>query len=148
MPVIETTMIAGYGPEVKKRLVTAFTRGVRSVMAAPLDGVVVVLREVDPSCWARGGVSRIPGPALPDPLEIVAQAAAAGDAGGDPANPSPPAAYAALTEAYTDDGSLVFAEGVLPDGAPVMDRYLVRAGKIVEVSRWTRQAPSPAAAQA
>ena len=146
MPFVETTMIAGYGPDVKQRLITGFTRAVRSVMAAPLDGVIVVLREVDASCWARGGVSRTPGPPLPAATEVVssfAAALAAKDEGALAAmlapgvKPPPPAAYDRLEEAFTDDGSLVFASGALADGTSVLDRLHVRAGQILDISRWT-----------
>lgn len=148
MPFVETTMIAGYGPEVKKRLVTGLTRAVRSVMAAPLEGVIVCLREVEPANWARGGVSRIPGPPLPAAAEVVS-GHAAGEAGPDGAPlVAPgvevgftPVAYTGLEEAFTDDGTLVYAQGALADGTAVLDRYHVRAGQIVALSRWTASVP-------
>ena len=62
MPVVETTVIEGYDAATKARLLKGMTRVVRSVMAAPPDGVVTILREVSASSYARGGVSRVPGP--------------------------------------------------------------------------------------
>ena len=125
MPIIETTLIAGYEPAVKQRLVTALTRAVRSVVDADPAAVIVVLREVDASCWARGGVSRQPGPPLPAAIDVVkAHAVASGRS------------YDAFHEAYGDDGSLVFAEGHGAEGAAIIDRYTVRAGAVVAVASW------------
>lgn len=128
MPFVEATMIAGYGPDVKARLVTAFTRGVLSVMAANPDGVIVVLREVEPSNWARGGVSRVPGPPLPYAIDVVRDFAKSPGA-------VAAAEYSSFEEAYTDNGSLVFAEGTV-DGQAIIDRFHVVAGKIIAHTRW------------
>lgn len=149
MPVVETTIIEGYDAPTKARLLKGMTRVVRSVMAAPPDGVVTILREVSPSSYARGGVSRIPGPPLPPATEVAAALAAAlakGDAaaagalvsgdfvaidaqGRSSALKEAIAAsglrkiYEAFNEALTDDGSLVFAhgtiEGTTAEGKPV-----------------------------
>ncbi|MBE0693637.1 MAG: tautomerase, partial [Aquamicrobium sp.] len=40
MPVVETTLIEGYDAETKARLMTGMARVVRSVMAAPAEGIV------------------------------------------------------------------------------------------------------------
>ncbi len=125
MPIVETTLIAGYDAVVKQRLVTALTRAVRSVVDADPAAVIVVLREVDPSCWARGGVSRQPGPALDAAVEVVRRHAA-----------SSGRTYDAFHEAYGDDGSQVFAEGHAADGAAIVDRYTVRGGAVVAVTSW------------
>ena len=71
MPVVETTVIEGYDAATKARLLKGMTRVVRSVMAAPPDGVVTILREVAASSYARGGVSRVPGPPLPPATELA-----------------------------------------------------------------------------
>ncbi len=65
MPVIETTLIEGYDADTKARLMKGMARVVLSVMAASPDGITTVIREVAPSSYARGGVSRVPGPPLP-----------------------------------------------------------------------------------
>lgn len=71
MPVIETTLIEGYDDETKARLSLALHNAARSVIAAPADGVTVVLREVPPANYRRGGTTKTPGPPLPDAEEIV-----------------------------------------------------------------------------
>jgi len=140
MPVVETTIIEGYDAATKARLLKGMTRVVRSVMAAPPEGVVTILRELSPSSYARGGVSRVPGPPLPPAIEVAAALAAAlakGDAAAagelvtesfaalDPrgrsltlqeavaAAASLKKTFEAFDEALTDEGSLVFAHGTL-----------------------------------
>jgi phenylpyruvate tautomerase PptA (4-oxalocrotonate tautomerase family) len=137
MPFVEATMIAGYGPDVKQRLVSAFTRGVLSVMAANPDGVIVVLREVEPSNWARGGTSRVPGPPLPYALDVVREfVAGRAEVAEESVTLAEPAAdYARLDESYAEQGSLVFAEGTA-GGADVLDQFHVIAGRVVAHRRW------------
>lgn len=139
MPVVETTIIEGYDAPTKARLLKGMTRVVRSVMAAPPDGVVTILREVSPSSYARGGISRVPGPPLPPATEVAAALAAAlakGDAAAAGALVSADfvaidaqgrsttlkeavastglrKTYEAFNEALTDEGSLVFAHGTI-----------------------------------
>jgi len=71
MPIVEMTMIEGYDAQTKTRLITSLTRAVRSVMAAPPEGVIIVLREVQGGCYARGGTARVPGPPLPSSETVV-----------------------------------------------------------------------------
>ena len=140
MPVVETTIIEGYDAPTKARLLKGMTRVVRSVMAAPPEGIVSILRELSPSSYARGGVSRVPGPPLPPATEVAAALATAlakGDAAAagalvtegfvaiDPrgrslglteavaASARLRKTYETFDEALTDDGSLVFAHGTL-----------------------------------
>lgn len=142
MPVVQTTIIEGYDAATKSRLLKGMTRVVRSVMAAPPDGVVTILHEVSPSSYARGGVSRTPGPPLPPAVEVAAafaEALARRDAAGaaalaaegfraiDAAGASCELdgllasmaagrkVYERFDEALTDEGSLVFASGTLED---------------------------------
>lgn len=65
MPVVRTTLIEGYDDETRQRLAQRLTDAVRATIAAPLDGITVVLEEVKPTSYMRGGQSRTPGkPAL------------------------------------------------------------------------------------
>ncbi len=142
MPYIEATMIVGYGPDEKTRLATALTRGVRSVMNAPMDAIIVVFNEVAADNWVRGGVTRTPGPALPAAIDVVKRYLAAPGASEALAEGfNPPSLPAGLvcdvfTEALTDDGSLVFAEGADADGAKLLLRVHVRVGKIADIALW------------
>jgi phenylpyruvate tautomerase PptA (4-oxalocrotonate tautomerase family) len=71
MPVIEAHVLRGYAPEEKSRLTSALTDAVRFVVPAPDEAITVMLHEIEPDGYARGGVSRAPAPALPDPAGIV-----------------------------------------------------------------------------
>lgn len=166
MPVVETTIIEGYDAPTKARLLKGMTRVVRSVMAAPLDGVVTILREVSPSAYARGGVSRVPGPPLPPATEVAAalsealgkgDAAAAGAlvldsfaaigtmgeqldlAGAIAAASAWRKTYESFEEAFTDEGSLVFAHGTMTSGGEVVrfiDRFRMAGKQISEQVTW------------
>lgn len=67
MPVIRVTLIEGYSDDTRQRLGRALTDAVRTTMAAPLDGITVAIEELKPSNYMRGGQSRLPGKAAPDP---------------------------------------------------------------------------------
>jgi phenylpyruvate tautomerase PptA (4-oxalocrotonate tautomerase family)/ketosteroid isomerase-like protein len=71
MPVIETTLIEGYDDATKDRLSRALHHAARSVIAAPTEGVTVILREVPASNYRRGGAAKTPGPPRPDAVEVV-----------------------------------------------------------------------------
>src|SRR5690606_25409968 len=71
MPVVQMTVIEGYDETTKSRLLKGMTHVVLSVMAAKPDGVITMLNEVKASAYARGGVSRVPGPPLPSGVEVV-----------------------------------------------------------------------------
>ncbi|MEO0914121.1 MAG: tautomerase family protein [Pseudomonadota bacterium] len=66
MPVVEAHILEGYSPEEKSRLTAALTDAVRFVIPASDDAITVLLHEVAPENYARGGQSRAPAPALPD----------------------------------------------------------------------------------
>lgn len=166
MPVVQATLIQGYDAETKSRLAKSLTRAVRGVMAAPLEAVIVIFNEVHPTAYARGGVSRTPGPPLRPAVDVVrdfAAALAAGDAtalaphvAGDFAAKGhgvQPLAladylqrakgmakhYEGFDEALTDDGSVVIAHGTVrgPQGdARCIDRFVVRANVVTEVTSW------------
>lgn len=163
MPVVETTVIEGYDAATKSRLLKGMTRVVRSVMAAPPDGVVTILREVSPSAYARGGVSRVPGPPLPPATEVaaaLAEALAKGDAAAaaklvtedfaaitgegqstglaDAVKAAQAAGkrYESFVEALTDDGSLVFAHGTLASGKRFIDRFRLAGPVVAEQASW------------
>lgn len=65
MPVVQVTLIEGYDDEARARLCVALTDAVRIVVPAPPEAVTVVLHEVAPAAYSRGG-PRTPAPALPD----------------------------------------------------------------------------------
>ncbi|WP_029057279.1 tautomerase family protein [Stappia stellulata] len=71
MPIVRVTMIEGYAEEVRQRLALRLTDAVRGTIAAPADGVTVAIEEVRPSNYMRGGRSRTPGVAVPDPVDVV-----------------------------------------------------------------------------
>ena len=61
MPVIRMTLIEGYDHETRRALATRLTDAVRVTIDAPLDGITVVIEEVQPTSYMRGRVSRAPG---------------------------------------------------------------------------------------
>ena len=71
MPVVKVTLIEGYDEATRRRLGENLTDAVRATIAAPLDGVTVVLEEVPPGNYLRGRAPRRPGAPLPDPAETV-----------------------------------------------------------------------------
>lgn len=72
MPVINVTMLGGvYDEEVKKRIAEALTDAMRTVIAAPPEGVIVALNEVPAGNYMRGRTFKTPGPALPDAKGVV-----------------------------------------------------------------------------
>lgn len=71
MPIVEVHLIEGYDAKEKERLGTALTAAVTSVVPAPAEAVIVVMHEVAPSAYMRGGTNRAPAPALPSAEETV-----------------------------------------------------------------------------
>lgn len=71
MPVVEAHVMQGYAAEEKARLAKGLTDAVRLVVPAPDAAITVLVHEVAPDGYMRGGVSRSPAPALPDPCQIV-----------------------------------------------------------------------------
>ncbi|WP_104203943.1 tautomerase family protein [Billgrantia saliphila] len=77
MPVIQVSLIRGYSAELKQRLCARLTDAVRRSIAADPDGITVLLHEVEPDAYMRGGQPRTPGKAATDeapgtaPEEVV-----------------------------------------------------------------------------
>ena len=71
MPIVEIHVIEGYSADEKTRLGQALTAAVGSVVPAPPDAITVVMHEIAPSAYMRGGTNRTPAPALPDPARTV-----------------------------------------------------------------------------
>jgi 4-oxalocrotonate tautomerase family enzyme len=71
MPVVEVHVLEGYAPEAKSRLTTALTQAVRFVVPAPDDAITVLVHEYPSENYARGGTTRTPAPALPNPADLV-----------------------------------------------------------------------------
>lgn len=57
MPLIEVTVGCGRTPEQLRGLITALTAAAIEVLAAPLETVRVVIREVPATHWAAGDVT-------------------------------------------------------------------------------------------
>ena len=71
MPIVETHILQGYSPTEKARLIAALTDAIRFVVPAPDAAITVMLHEYPPEAYARGGQTRAPAPALPDPAALV-----------------------------------------------------------------------------
>lgn len=71
MPVIKVTLIEGYDDATRVRIGERLTDAVRSVIAAPVDGVTVAIEEVKPTSYMRGRTAKTPGVSLPDPEGVV-----------------------------------------------------------------------------
>lgn len=57
MPVIDVTMVEGRTPEQKDAFVVALTQAAVDALAAPIESVRVIIREVPPAHFAAGGVT-------------------------------------------------------------------------------------------
>lgn len=77
MPIVETHLIEGYDSETKARLGKALTSAVLQVIPAAPDAVTVLIHEMRPDGYYRGGRSRTPAPAAPDPVSLVREFLAA-----------------------------------------------------------------------
>ena len=71
MPFLNITLITGYEEADRLRLSERLTNATVSVINAPADLVTVVINEVEPTNYMRGGVGRTPGPAQPEASNIV-----------------------------------------------------------------------------
>ena len=61
MPVITVTLMEGYDEQTRSELCTRLTDAVTDTIAAPLDGVTVVINEVPAANYMRGRQGRAPG---------------------------------------------------------------------------------------
>ena len=71
MPIVELHVIEGYSTEEKQRLGAALTSAVRFVVPAAPELVTVLIHDLPAEDYYRGGTTRRPAPALPDPAGIV-----------------------------------------------------------------------------
>ncbi len=71
MPIVRATLIRGYAADVKSRLAERLTDAVASIVRAQLDGITVVLDEVEPTSYMRGRQGRSPGLAKRPAGDIV-----------------------------------------------------------------------------
>jgi len=85
MPIVELHILAGYGAPEKARLGRALTDAVRLVVPAAPEAITVMMHEMAPDAYMRGGVHRTPAPALPDPAALVRAYLAAMEARDPPA---------------------------------------------------------------
>jgi len=147
MPTIEATLIEGYDENVKSRLAKAFIRAVQSVMAAPADAIIIILRDAPVGNYWRSGGPRTPGPALPAASDIVRSFIEALETGGGYENyivegfRIPPIdghkLYEQFDEALVDGGSIVFGYGKISNSsARFIDRFSVSNGRITDMISW------------
>lgn len=80
MPIVEAHILEGYSGDEKLRLTSALTDAIRFVVPAPDEAITVLLHEYPQDAYARGGKTRQPAPALPDPKTIVMEYLAAMEA--------------------------------------------------------------------
>ncbi len=72
MPVVTITLMQGYDEETRRRLTERLTDAVSATIAAPLEGITVIVHEVaNPVGYMRGRSSRQPGAPLPAPAALV-----------------------------------------------------------------------------
>jgi phenylpyruvate tautomerase PptA (4-oxalocrotonate tautomerase family) len=151
MPTIEATLIEGYDENVKSRLAKAFIRAVQSVMAAPADAIIIILREAPVGNYWRSGGPPTPGPALPAASDIVRSFTEALETGGGYEDYSvegfciPPVdghkLYEQFDEALVDGGSIVFGYGKIANSsARFIDRFSVSNGRITDMISWIDRA--------
>jgi len=70
MPVITVTLIEGYDTATRCRLGERLTDAVLATIAAPVEGVTVIINEVSPASYMRGRTAKTPGPAPAPPAEV------------------------------------------------------------------------------
>jgi 4-oxalocrotonate tautomerase len=56
MPLVEISMLKGRDEETKERMIKEVTDAVVKTSGAPPEAVTVIIRDVERSDWARGGV--------------------------------------------------------------------------------------------
>jgi len=57
MPLVEVTLVEGRTPEQLRSLLSALTMAVHESVAAPVESIRVVVREVPATHWAAGDVT-------------------------------------------------------------------------------------------
>jgi len=71
VPIVGLHLLQGYGPDEKLRLHEALTDAVRLVVPASPDAITVLIHELKPADYSRGGKHREGAAALPNAGEIV-----------------------------------------------------------------------------
>ncbi len=71
MPIVELHLLQGYGAEDKRRLHEGLTNAVRLVVPAAPEAITVMIHEMEPANYSRGGIHCNGAAALIDPGEIV-----------------------------------------------------------------------------
>jgi 4-oxalocrotonate tautomerase family enzyme len=71
MPIVEIHILEGYSDSDKTRLARAVSDAVRLVVPAHPDAITVMTHEMATAHYLRGGVTRSPAPALPDPVAVI-----------------------------------------------------------------------------
>jgi phenylpyruvate tautomerase PptA (4-oxalocrotonate tautomerase family) len=72
MPIIRVTLIEGYDDAVKERLMTRLTHAARATINAVPEGTTIVIEDVKPASYMRGGIAaRAAGAAQPAASAIV-----------------------------------------------------------------------------
>ncbi|QDG78917.1 tautomerase family protein [Labrenzia sp. PHM005] len=71
MPIVELHLLQGYGAEDKRRLHEGLTNAVRLVVPAAPEAITVMIHEMEPANYSRGGIHRTGAAAHTDPAEIV-----------------------------------------------------------------------------
>ncbi|MFM0223717.1 2-hydroxymuconate tautomerase family protein [Paraburkholderia dipogonis] len=55
MPIALIKILEGRSPEKKRRLIESVSQAMAESLDMPIDGVRVLVEEVPPDCWGRGG---------------------------------------------------------------------------------------------
>lgn len=71
MPIVELHVLEGYEAEEKQRLSAALTDAVRFVVPADPELVTVMIHDMPGDNYYRGGQTRRPAAALPNPVKLV-----------------------------------------------------------------------------
>lgn len=71
MPIVELHLLEGYEPQEKLRLHQALTDAVRLVVPASPEAITVLIHEMKPEDYSRGGKHRQGAAALPDAAALV-----------------------------------------------------------------------------
>lgn len=71
MPILHVHLIEGYASAAKQRLAQLLTNATRTVVPTSPEAVTVMLTDHAPDNYMRGGTTRTPAPALPDPCETA-----------------------------------------------------------------------------
>jgi 4-oxalocrotonate tautomerase len=58
MPLVQVSLVAGRGPDLKERLIAELTEAIVRVLDAPAESVRVILYDVPASDWGVGGVPK------------------------------------------------------------------------------------------